>query len=447
MSIPLDRLYHYLDNLSSNDTIIYRWYPHGSKKLNDLDMLDRESAPSSWEEKLTKISMICHDQEPLDYNYYSFESCLEGVREHARKIESNGIEWAKSDNFLKLLASAHLRFLTYSTNFNDIILLCHSEKNSEQLKLYEKNGYAGVYYWSHGLIARDWYRYANHDKNLIPNFDNIKHDFLMYGRAWSGTREYRLTMVDLLNKNQLLSHFNTKFNPHDNNKHYTEHVFVNQSLKIDNNNLENFLALNTSSSESSADYVSQDYQTSGIEVVLETLFDDSRLHLTEKILRPIACGRPFILAGTPGSLNYLREYGFKTFNGLIDESYDVITDPLQRLKAIVEEVKRIAQMPNEQKKKLWSALYTIAEHNKARFFDDAFQQDVVNEFVSNVNQGIQKCKQTMTGKWWKLSHDPAVLGIDVVETEVSKWANKWLENHDKDFSITPSHSSPGSHSI
>jgi hypothetical protein len=43
MSIPLDRLYHYIENVAQeiyNDRIIiYRFYPHGSKNINDLNNL------------------------------------------------------------------------------------------------------------------------------------------------------------------------------------------------------------------------------------------------------------------------------------------------------------------------------------------------------------------------------------------------------------------------
>jgi hypothetical protein len=43
MSIPLDRLYHYILNVAQeiyNDRIIiYRFYPHGSKNINDLNNL------------------------------------------------------------------------------------------------------------------------------------------------------------------------------------------------------------------------------------------------------------------------------------------------------------------------------------------------------------------------------------------------------------------------
>jgi hypothetical protein len=88
----------------------------------------------------------------------------------------------------------------------DQVLLCHSEKNSLDLELYKQNGFVGVYYWSHALIARDWYRFASMDLKLIPNFDSIDYDFLIYNRAWSGTREYRLTLAEILADNNLLSY-------------------------------------------------------------------------------------------------------------------------------------------------------------------------------------------------------------------------------------------------
>jgi len=120
------------------------------------------------------------------------------------------------------------------------------------------------------------------------------------------------------------------------------------------------------------------------------LFDDSRLHLTEKILRPIACGQPFILAATQGSLAYLRDYGFKTFDGLIDETYDTIQDPLDRLKAIVAEMHRIAKLPDKEKTKLYSDLQAIAQQNKQLFFSPAWQQSIINEYQNNIKLALRK---------------------------------------------------------
>ena len=125
-------------------------------------------------------------------------------------------------------------------------------------------------------------------------------------------------------------------------------------------------------------------------MVLETLFDDSRLHLTEKILRPIACGQPFILAATQGSLEYLRSYGFSTFSGLIDETYDTIMDPLERLQAIVIEMKRIAQLSQKDKHKLYTELEKIASKNKQLFFSTEWQQKIIREYKSNLEVALKQ---------------------------------------------------------
>lgn len=76
MSIPLDRLYQYIENAANNftkDTIIYRFYPHGSKKLKDLWPLQ------DYSKQLYAKSpyIICHDQEPLYYDLYQNSTILD----------------------------------------------------------------------------------------------------------------------------------------------------------------------------------------------------------------------------------------------------------------------------------------------------------------------------------------------------------------------------------
>jgi hypothetical protein len=160
-----------------------------------------------------------------------------------------------------------------------------------------------------------------------------------------------------------------------------------------------------------ADYTAQDYQSCGIEVVLETLFDDNRLHLTEKTLRPIACKQPFILAATPNSLEYLKSYGFKTFSEIIDESYDSIQNPLDRLAAIVNLMKSIAAMSETQKEIMYRKMHKICEHNHARFFSKDFQQQVIFEFQQNITQAIVDVKKSATGKWFQ-QNDTAMSFLD-----------------------------------
>jgi hypothetical protein len=271
------------------------------------------------------------------------------------------------------------------------VILIHSEKRSQNLNKYEQTKYIGVYYWCHAVIARDWFRYANHDE-FLHRPKTITHDFLIYNRSWSGTREYRLKFVELLVQNDLDNHCMTWFNSIDDGLNYCDYKFKNSGLEITNFNLEDSFNPTVADSSASADYHAPDYQCTNMEIVLETLFDDDRLHLTEKTLRPIACAQPFILAATAGSLEYLRSYGFETFGELIDESYDLIQNPLERLHAICAEMKRISLLDPEQKKQLFDKMQQIAQKNQQRFFSNQWHQSIVDEFKQNFDCAYQQLK-------------------------------------------------------
>jgi hypothetical protein len=246
-----------------------------------------------------------------------------------------------------------------------------------------------VYYWSHALIARDWYRYAELDPGLDFDTNKIVKDFIIYCRAWSGTREYRLKFLELLIDSQLNITSQVNFAETD-SVHYTCHQYVNSEFECKHNTLEQHFTTNTADSNSSARYSVEDYNCSAIDVVLETLFDDGRIQLTEKVLRPIACGKPFILVSTPGSLAYLRSYGFKTFSPLVDESYDTIQDPTLRLQAVISSMKKISSLSEHEKKCLWTKLDEISQFNREHFFSKQFINTVINEYQQNVNQAIEQ---------------------------------------------------------
>jgi len=399
MSVPLDRLYNHLDGLCNHDILIYRFYPHGSKKLDDLlPLLDSINNRDGWQ-RLLKPGAICHDQEPLFFDQYSKGDMLNHFLCDTRvKMNSDIL-----DRIKLAINSQHLRCIIDSQySVHDKTLLIHSEKNSINLDQYVQAGFIGVYWWAHAAIACDWFRYAQHDPALEINFDAIDKDFLIYNRAWSGTREYRLKFSELVVSNNLHMHSMMRFNTESEGNNYQTFTPVNPAFKIQRTDLENYFDPCLVDAAASADYANTDYQHTAIEVVLETLFDDTRLHLTEKSLRPIACGRPFILAAAPGSLAYLRSYGFKTFNDYIDETYDSIQDPLERLMFIVNEMKKISQLSLDQKRQLWKNLYAIADYNKKLFFDQSWQQSIFNEFVTNARSAMAISEHNKTGKYWRV---------------------------------------------
>lgn len=367
MSIPLDRLYHYIESIAEEVlggcVVIYHFYPHGSKNIDNLiEFVNPLTGKGELiEERRKKPRIICNDQEPLNFDLYSgYKGNL--LPQLLDKSGPKGIQ------------------------FNQSILI-HSEQRSENVKKYQETNFIPVYYWSHAIIAQDWFRYARYVKQK-KNVDKL---FLVYNRAWSGTREYRLGFADRLIMNGLVDHVLMRVSPVDStiDKHYDLHQFERPHWRP-HNVIEKHFPLCTAESHYSADFAIKDYETTEIEVVLETLFDDLRLHLTEKTLRPIAMGQPFILAGTYGSLKYLHDYGFKTFSACWDESYDMMTDSLERMNKITEIMSNIVSMPKDKRDEILTEARKIADYNKQHFFSNNFQDQVVNEFKNGLHNGFRQ---------------------------------------------------------
>ena len=85
----------------------------------------------------------------------------------------------------------------------------------------------------------------------------------------------------------------------------------------------------------------------------------------------------------------LQNYGFKTFGDLIDETYDTIEDPVERLQAIVIELKRIANLPIVQKEILFSSMRDVADYNRRLFFSTEWHDKIIKEYQDNLNSAIQ----------------------------------------------------------
>jgi hypothetical protein len=384
MSIPLDRLYPYIEKLAqqvSNDGVVdlRRFYPYGSKNIEDLTPI--RSIPGY--QKHISPMVFCYDQEPLDYDRYQDVEPDHISERHKVLVRTHNLE--------------KYNFQFQRHNIYDKSLLIHSEQRSANLEKYCNNQFIPVYYWSHAVISLDWFRYAKH----VQQQKQTNQTFLIYNRAWSGTREYRLRFAELLIHLNLQEHCKTSVNPIESELgiHYNQHNFKN-TIWQPQTVLENFFPPSMASSNYSADFDIEDYESTDIEIVLETLFDDSRLHLTEKSLRPIACGQPFILASTHGSLEYLRSYGFKTFGNIWDESYDLVEDPAERLIQIAELMRYISYWTPEVRQRNMAEAQAIAEYNRQHFFSDTFFNQVIKELQINLTHGLQELESTNTSSIW-----------------------------------------------
>jgi hypothetical protein len=357
---------------------MYLFYPHGSRNISNLvglhSILNKEN--------ILRPLIVCHDQEPLHFDFYknhSFEN----------------VEYV--DNILKhripkdVLEDSNLSLMTYFwDNWYNKIILLHSEKNSKDLDLYESREYVGVHYWAHAVIAKDWYRFAKNDVRLILH-NKPAIDFLIYSRDWTGSREYRLKFQELLFEHCLYPHAITSIKKvSDTGTAATDHIFSNINLKPKSFDFLTHLKENTYSSCSSATYSPEDFSCCKISVVLETVVDGDKIHLTEKTLRPLACGHPFIIAAGPGSLEYIRSYGFKTFSPWIDEDYDLETDTVIRLEKIISSMKKFNELDVNKKSHVYQEIKKIANYNQQWFFSQGFTDTVIEELQLNIGNALKK---------------------------------------------------------
>jgi hypothetical protein len=81
-------------------------------------------------------------------------------------------------------------------------------------------------------------------------------------------------------------------------------------------------------------------------IILETLYDAEQsggAFLTEKTFKPIRHAQPFIVFGTVDSLSTLRKLGYKTFDNLLNNSYDAEINNTERFKKTLNSLEKLNQ--------------------------------------------------------------------------------------------------------
>ena len=123
-------------------------------------------------------------------------------------------------------------------------------------------------------------------------------------------------------------------------------------------------------------------------IILETLFDcdgSGGAFLTEKTFKCLKHGHPFIIVGAAGSLAALRSLGYRTFDHVIDNSYDLITDNTLRYLAVRSTIAQIAALSRAELDEWLAACRADLEHNSRLFL--ASKWDRLNRLQERLNHG------------------------------------------------------------
>jgi len=193
-----------------------------------------------------------------------------------------------------------------------------------------------------------YYEYKKQNQNNIKTFDCLQ----------KRLRSHRLWLYQHLFENNLIDQGLISMNPFYNQEYQRYGGWMEgRSLEADRVKQSNEILPLTIHGKGNNDFddgyyirrICQDvYMNSWVSVVSEASFADveNTLFISEKTFKPITCMQPFIIFGNRGSLKKLRERGYKTFEGFIDESYDDLPT-FERLDAVIRSIKKISEIKDK----------------------------------------------------------------------------------------------------
>jgi hypothetical protein len=276
-------------------------------------------------------------------------------------------------------------------------ILANSEKSNLKKYICQNRNMQDWYFFYHGFAALDWFRDSQYIVDQFP----IKNVFLCFNHLVRDLRSYRISLLSRLMEKNIMDRGLISFHgttqdcqeeidsPNTKISNYSKSLIYKNI--ISNSKLPLIIDDLSINSNASAHFGYQEYklwQQSFLHIVNETVFYDQKLHLTEKIFKPIVSLRPFVLTASFGNLKYLRSYGFRTFDNWWDEGYDSIEDPDDRLDAITTIINDICQRPFHQIQEMLIEMQPTLEHNKNHFFGE-FRKIIVDELVDNFDVCIR----------------------------------------------------------
>ena len=280
-------------------------------------------------------------------------------------------------------------------------LIITSEYSQELTKCCRDYGLVEAHYFYHALLCHEWYRmYWYKNIEVTNNFDRV---YITYNNLTDTKRLYRSNLIIELSKRNLLDCGYVSYNSDyydqtiDSLSRYQLLPAAHKNNIINNTDLlKRKMVIDTEHAHGglSAELDVAQFQRAFVSLVTETVFYENKVHLTEKIFKPIIAKVPFILMAGAGNLAYLKKYGFKTFGDFWDESYDLIQDPVQRFDAILKLLEDLSAKPQHELEQMKLDMADILEYNFNHFYK-TMKPVVVRELIENLSIALDKLNLTV----------------------------------------------------
>ena len=270
-----------------------------------------------------------------------------------------------------------------------------SERGEYVEELCAKYQWTPHYYFYHGWACLDWFR--GYDRAfLIPRAKDRcpTQTFMSPNRIVAGKRDHRVLFLYNVFKNHLeQNHISApRICPAENvditsiAQKYTN-VYRDITTVFNQANLPRMFADEDTQHMTSCwlgNYT--EAADSLVYVPTETVYFGRRTHITEKTFKAIALEMPFVLVASAGSLSYLREYGFRTFADVFDESYDLETNDILRIEKVTQLLKDLNNLSVVERQQIHLACLPIVEHNYNHFYRGGFADILWKELTNMLNE-------------------------------------------------------------
>lgn len=131
--------------------------------------------------------------------------------------------------------------------------------------------------------------------------------------------------------------------------------------------------------------VPEHFNDAYLNIVIETHMDVDQsggVFLTEKTFKPIKNAQPFVVFGAAGSLARLRDLGYRTFDSIIDPTYDTITNTTDRYACVMSMLADLFSKGTLGMHGLYRACLPDILHNQRHFL--APKQDRLNRLLERL---------------------------------------------------------------
>lgn len=230
-----------------------------------------------------------------------------------------------------------------------------------------------VSYWPTSWFGRTYINSMRMNKSLFidPNVTvDYEHHFFNFNHR---PKSHRCKVIDQLAKHDLFKHGAVSIHGtevYSGTTHEGWEIFPWKHFKYKPMSLDT--AEFTKDAHGQMFVVTDIHRKSFCQLVSETT--DRSYFISEKTIMPLCAGKPFLVASRQGFHQLLKDMGFELYDEIFDYSFDSIVDEDRRYEMLVDNYKRLCEIPLNELPALTKQIHEKLLHNKNRVKEIVYER-------------------------------------------------------------------------